>query len=248
MREIASLFLQMMSKKSETFVLSVGGSVFAPNGEKNSIDIDYLDKFETFIRKQVALDRRFFIVTGGGYTARQYRDAAKVAAGQDLTDEDLDWIGVHATRLNAHMFRTIFRDLAYPWILKHYDVVDKKANKYPVVVCGGWKPGWSTDYCTTIVASDYRINKVVNLSNIDGVYDSDPKVNKKAKMLKNIDWKEMTGIVGTEWKPGMNAPFDPIASKLAQKRKMKVVVCNGHDLDNLENILDGKEYIGTTIG
>ena len=238
----------IVKKEQETFVLSVGGSVFAPNGKDSSIDIEYLDKFETFIRKQIAKKRRFFIVTGGGYTARQYRDAAKMAAGADLTDEDLDWIGVHATRLNAHMFRTIFRDLAYPWILKHYDVIDKRASKYPVVVCGGWKPGWSTDYCATIVANDYGIDKVINMSNIDGVYDKDPNKHKDVKMLDKIDWSDMTGIVGTEWKPGMNAPFDPIASKLAKKAKLKVVVCNGHDLDNLEKILDGEDdYQGTTI-
>ena len=115
----------MTSTQPQTFTLSLGGSVFAPNGDKSSIDIEYLKSFEQFIRKQIAeKNRRFFIITGGGYTARQYRDAAVEAAGSDLTNEDLDWLGTHATRLNAHLLRTIFRDVAYPWILKHYDMVD----------------------------------------------------------------------------------------------------------------------------
>lgn len=237
----------ILAKLKHSFVLSVGGSVFAPNGKDNRIDIPYLHNFETFIRQQIAKDRRFFLVCGGGYTARQYRDAAKQAAGRDLTDEDLDWLGIHATRLNAHLFRTIFRDVAYPWILKHFDMVDKNAANYPLCICGGWKPGWSTDYDAALIANDYHINTVINLSNIDQVYDKDPHKFTDAKPIAKMSWKELTGLVGKDWRPGMNAPFDPIASQLAQKIKLKVVICNGHDFDNLANILDGKKFIGTTI-
>ena len=238
----------MVLKQQNTFVLDLGGSVFAPNGTKKGIDYNYLHKFETFIRKQVAeKKRRFFIITGGGYTARQYRDAAKDAEGADLTDEDLDWLGIHATRLNAHMLRTIFRDVAYPWILKHYDMVDKKAMEYSVIVGGGWKPGWSSDYCAVQAAIDYHSDVLINLSNIDQVYDKDPNEFKDAKPISKMKWDELIGIVGTEWKPGLNVPFDPIASKIAKENELKVIVCNGHNLDNFEKILDGEEYIGTTI-
>ena len=102
----------MEKRQPNTFVLSVGGSVFAPNSS-GKIDIDYLKAFEAFIRKQVALKRRFFIVTGGGYTARQYRDAAAQAVGTKLTDEDLDWLGIPAPRLKAHLFRNLFLDIDY---------------------------------------------------------------------------------------------------------------------------------------
>lgn len=238
----------MTKKVSNTFVLSLGGSVFAPNGKHNGIDIKYLGAFEKFIRKQIAeKNRRFFIITGGGFTARLYRDAAKEAAGSDLTDEDLDWLGIHATRLNAHLLRTIFEDIAYPWILKHYDIVDKKAIDYDLVVGGGWKPGWSSDYCAVMAAVDYHSEILVNLSNIDQVYDKDPNQYKEAKPITSMKWEELIGIVGTEWKPGLNTPFDPIASKMAKDESLKVVICNGHNLDNLEKILDGEEFLGTVI-
>lgn len=230
-----------------SFVLSVGGSVFAPNGKDNRIDIKYLHDFEKFIRTQIAKDRRFFLICGGGYTARQYRDAAKQAAGRDLADEDLDWLGIHATRLNAHLFRTIFRDVAYPWILKHFDMVDKNAVNSKIVIGGGWKPGWSTDYCAALMANDYHLKTVINLSNIDQVYDKDPHKYPDAKPIKKMSWDELTGIVGEEWKPGLNAPFDPIAAKLAKEIGLRVVICNGHDFDNLEKVLDGKDFKGTVI-
>jgi uridylate kinase len=237
-----------MRQEPNTYVLSLGGSVFAPNGEVKGINIDYLKKFERFIRKQVAAGRRFFIVTGGGYTARLYRDAAAEVVGKDkVEDEDLDWLGVHATRINAHLFRTIFKDITSYRFLKHYDVVDKNVLDYPVVICSGWKPGWSTDYCSVLVAHDYGVKTVINLSNIDMVYDADPKTNGKAKPIAKMGWDKLISIVGRDWKPGMNAPFDPIASKLAKKTKLKVVVADGHDLKNLEKILEGKDYVGTTI-
>jgi len=238
----------LMKKQQNTFVLSLGGSVFAPSGKDKGINIKYLHKFEKFIRKQIAeKNRRFFIVTGGGYTAREYRDAAAEAAGADLTDEDLDWLGIHATRLNAHLLRTIFRDIAHPWILKHYDMVDKKAVDSPVVVCGGWRPGWSSDYCAVMVANDYHIGTVINMSAVDQVYDKDPKKYKDAKPIKRLSWDEFLRVVGDKWKPGMNAPFDPIAAKMAKKIRLKVIVTEGHDLKNLAKILEGEKYKGTTI-
>jgi len=233
----------MVKKQQNTFVLDLGGSVFAPDG----IDFNYLKKFEVFIRKQVAKNRRFFIITGGGYTAREFRDAGSQAVGIDITDEDLDWLGIHATRLNAHLIRTIFKDIAAPRFIKHYDVVDKKVLKYKVVACAGWKPGWSTDYCAVLVAKDYGVDTVINVTNIDYVYDKDPKQYQDAKPIKKMNWDEVIGLVGTKWKPGMNTPFDPMASKMAKKIGLKVIVCNGRDFDNLEKILDGKEFKGTII-
>jgi len=237
----------ILEKPKNTFVLSVGGSVFAPNGVNSRIDIEYLHNFEAFIRKQIAKKRRFFLITGGGYTARQYRDAAKAAAGRDLTDEDLDWLGIHASRLNAHLFRTIFRDVAYPWILKHFDMVDKNALNSPVVICGGWKPGWSTDYDAALLANDYRIDTVINLSNIDQVYDKDPGEFPDARPIARMSWDKLIRLVGQDWRPGLNSPFDPLACKLAKKTGLKVIIANGHNFANLEKILDGKQFTGTVI-
>src|SRR3989344_2862552 len=123
----------------ETVVLSLGGSLIVPNG---GIDTQFLTNFNYFIRKQIAeKNRRFFIICGGGATARTYIDSGKEVVHHVLEAEDQDWLGIHATRLNAHLVRTIFRDIAYPKIFKHYDrSYDIKDE--PVIICSGWKPGW----------------------------------------------------------------------------------------------------------
>src|SRR3989338_2105482 len=101
-----------MKKNKQRFILSLGGSLIVT---KDGLHIEFLKRFNNFIRSELKTkpSRQFFIVVGGGYTARHYRDAGKRILGHDLTIDDMDWLGIHATRLNAHLLRTIFRDIAH---------------------------------------------------------------------------------------------------------------------------------------
>lgn len=230
----------------EKIVISLGGSLIVPNG---GIDIEFLKNFNDFIRNQLAdsegKNKQFFIVAGGGATTRQYQKAAQDVIGHELVPEDLDWLGIHATRLNAHLIRTIFRDIAHFYIIKHYEIIRKVTES--IVIASGWKPGWSTDFCSTMLCEDYNVKTVINLSNIEMAYDRDPKLYPDAKPIKEIKWGDFRKIVGDTWVPGMNAPFDPIASKKAQELGLKVVIMKGDNFSNLENYFKGKEFIGTTI-
>ncbi len=232
-----------MSYDKDAFVLSLGGSLVVPNG---GIDTQFLMDFNKFIRGQISSKkRRFFITVGGGGTTRHYQEAARIVRGEKIEDSDLDWLGLHATRLNAQLVRTIFRDIADPRVIKHYEIILK--IEAPLAIAAGWKPGWSTDYCAVTLCQDYGIGEVVNLTNIDQVYDKDPKKFPDAKPLKDTSWKAYRKIAGEKWTPGMNLPFDPIASKLAAELGITVKILNGKNLDNLARALDGKSFHGTTI-
>ena len=98
-----------------------------------------------------------------------------------------------------------------------------------------------------ILCADYGIRSVVNLTNIDKVYNKDPNQFHDAKPIDTITWKAYRAMIGDTWSPRMNAPFDPIASKLAQELGVTVKILNGKDLDNLGCALDNKEFHGTTI-
>lgn len=232
-----------MAQSDDVFVLSLGGSLIVPNG---GIDTAFLSQFYEFIKRQVSeKKRRFFITVGGGSITRHYQKAAREVRKHDLSDTDADWLGVHATRLNAQLMRAIFQDLADPRVIKHYEIILKIQS--PVAIAAGWKPGWSTDYCAVTVCQDYGLTQVVNMTNVDQVYDKDPNRYDDAEAITKISWADYRAMVGDVWKPGMNAPFDPIASKLAQDLKVTVKILNGKDLVNLEKALDGKEFTGTTI-
>lgn len=229
---------------NEKIVMSVGGSLIVP---KEGIDTKFLSNLNAFVRKQLAnnKNRQFFLIAGGGSIARDYRDAGEKVVRHKLTSEDLDWLGIHATRLNAHLLRTIFRDIAHPFILKHFDIIRKPVE--PIVVAAGWKPGASTDYDSVLICEDYHVRNIINLSNIDKVYDKDPKKYKDAKPIDKISWEDFRKLVGDKWIPGLNAPFDPVASQKAHTLGIKVAVLSGHDFKNLEDYIAGKDFTGTVI-
>lgn len=232
----------MANSYSEKIVISVGGSLVVPNG---GINTGFLRGLNAFVRKQLSGGaRQFFLVIGGGATARHYRDAGEEVIGHELTRDDLDWLGIHATKLNAHLVRTIFRDIAHPYVLKHYEIIRKVIE--PVIVAAGWKPGWSTDYDALLLCEDYHVRTVINLSNVDRVYDKDPNKFPNAKAFDKMSWDDLRKLVGDEWVPGMHAPFDPVAAQKAQELGIKVVVI-GPDFDNLEKYFLGKKFVGTII-
>ena len=220
----------------EIIVISLGGSLIVPD----KIDVGFLKKFKHIILEHLST-KKFIIICGGGRIARSYQEAA--ANVSVLKDEDLDWLGIHSTRLNAHLLRTIFREHAHPVIIKN--PTEKIRFNECILIASGWQPGCSTDYDAVLLARNFNVKNVINLSNTDYVYDSDPKKNKDAKPLPVISWKEFRKLVGNEWNPGLNLPFDPVASKLAESLGMKVVIMK--DLANLESFLENKKFNGTVI-
>ena len=155
-------------------------------------------------------------------------------------------IGIMATRLNAELTRAIFAEYCPSPVV--YDPTIVKDFEGRVLVAAGWKPGFSTDTDAVILATQFSSDMVVNLSNIAKVYTADPKKDPNAKAIDNISWEDFIKMVGTEWSPGKNVPFDPVASVKAKNAKLKVICANGKDIANLENILEGRDFVGTIIG
>ena len=229
------------SLKPTTLVISVGGSLVVPNG---GVDYEFLKDFKMLLLRHIKNGWKFVIVVGGGGTARMYQESARKVG--KLTRDDLDWLGIHATRLNGHLMRTVFRDVAHPIMIKDPTGPLNRWTK-PVLVAAGWKPGWSTDYVATRLAKRLKSPVVVNLSNIDYVYDKDPQKHTDAEPICDITWKEFRKMVGNQWDPGMNAPFDPVASRLAHHSGIKVAILNGKNMKNLDGLLKGERFVGTVI-
>lgn len=221
----------------ETIIISLGGSLVAP-GE---IDVGFLKNFKHCLEKYLPT-KRFFILVGGGKFARFYQNALLEFGAKS---NDRDWIGISATRLNAEVLKQVFSGKAYPKIILDPNI-KVKTNK-DIIIGGGYKPGWSTDYVAVLIAKNYNVKTIINLSNVDYVYDKNPSDYPDAKPLKEIDWKTFTMIVGDKWSPGLSMPFDPRASKLAAKLKLQVAMINGKNLERLEDFINNKPFIGTVI-
>jgi uridylate kinase len=224
-------------------VISLGGSIVAPDG----VDTDFISAFINLLKEELNSDekRRFILVVGGGGPARRYQQAYR-AIVPNGADEQADWIGIMATRLNAQLLKAVLGELCTQ------DVVTDPSQVGPfvgrVLVAAGWKPGFSTDFDAVLLAERFQADKVINLSNIAKVYTDDPRKNPDAKPIDSISWADFRAIVGDDWVPGKNVPFDPVASRHAAKIGLKVICAAGKDLENLKKILSGQAFFGTTIG
>lgn len=223
----------------ETIIISLGGSLIVPD----EIDIQFLKKFKEIISSQIEKEKKFVVVTGGGKICRKYQDAARSIL--PLPDEDLDWLGIYSTRFNAEFLKILFGNLAEKDIIVD-PIIPVKLQK-SIIFGGGWKPGWSTDYVAVVLAKQLGAKKIINLSNTDYVYDADPKVNPEAKKIEQISWADYRALIPAEWNPGLNSPFDPIASKMAQEEEISVFIMNGKPIDNLAKCLSGEKFMGTII-
>ena len=231
-----------------TKVLSVGGSIIVPDKP----DTEFLSNFIKMVTTWLDEDssRRLILVAGGGAPARVYQNAYKeVGEATKLSSEAnaADWIGIMATRINAQLLKACFGDYCKNDVVYNPTVEDLKFDGQ-VLVASGQKPGFSTDTDAVYLGEKFGAKTIVNLSNIEKVYTDDPRKNPDAKPLDTISWADFRKMVGDEWVPGKNCPFDPIASKKASENGMKVICAGGKNIPNIKAILNDEEYIGTTIG
>ena len=144
-------------ENNKYIIISLGGSLIVPN----KIDSIFLKKFILMVKDYTNKGYHFVIITGGGKTCREYNSSLKEIVKP--TNEDLDWMGISATRLNAELVRISFADLAYEKVLLNPDLVPQTDKL--VIVGGGWKPGSSSDLDAVRSAKSVGASKLINLSN-----------------------------------------------------------------------------------
>ena len=237
-----------------TTVLSLGGSIVAPEGP----DAAFVADFAALVREHLAGDpeRRLILVVGGGGPARTWQKAFRDVVARDVAARDAspgeaaadaqDWIGIMATRLNAQLVKAVLGELCPQEVVIDPSAVSVFRGR--VLVAAGWKPGFSTDFDAVLLAERFGAGRLLNLSNIAKVYTADPRLDPAAKPIDSIDWAGFRALVGEDWVPGKNAPFDPVASRRASELGLEVVCAAGRDLANLRAILEDRPFVGTVIG
>ena len=197
----------------KVIVISIGGSVIAPG----KIDYEFLLKLKHTITK-LSRRNKIVICTGGGKVARDYIFALKQAKFSKIRQ---DLIGIEATRLNAKLV-SIFLD-ANKIIPDSLEEVVRLVRKHKIVVCGGLKPGRTSDGTTAEIAARLNAHFLVNVTNVKGLYDKDPQKFKNAKFIPEISHEEFAKILA----------------------KIKVGIVK--DMREFENYLAGKKFVGTVI-
>ncbi|HDQ15154.1 MAG TPA: UMP kinase [Sediminispirochaeta sp.] len=224
-------------------VISVGGSIIAPDQP----DVDFLKKFHQAIVSYLQEDenRKLIMVSGGGAPARQYQEAYRSVV-DEASAEEQDWIGIAATRLNARLLKALFGEYCRNEVVIDPTAVESFHGR--VLIAAGWKPGFSTDNDAVVLAERFGADTVINLSNIEKIYTADPKTDPEARPIDQISWADFRKMVGDQWSPGRNLPFDPVAARRGAEIGLRVISAAGRDIPNILAILEKKSFVGSVIG
>jgi len=219
----------------------VGGSILAPDGP----DADCIYQIAKTLSK-LKLDRNeVMVVTGGGAPARKYIQAGKRLKFQSSR---LDLLGIDITRLNARMLIMALGDLAEPEPVKTIEEAIQVSLNNKIPVMGGTTPGQTTDAVAAMLAKASASDFLIFISDVDGIYTADPKKDPFAKKIEKMTTKELVAQFGrTMGEPGMKTPVDPVAAKIIERLKIRVIFIGKDEIGRLKEIVRGGVHSGTTV-
>src|SRR3989344_600389 len=222
-------------------VISLGDSIIVPD----EINYNYLKKLSSIINK-ISKNNKIVIVTGGGYTARKYIDSLRK---DNLREDVYSLIGIATTKLNARLINGFFNKVVVN-LPDSLEEVKQALNKDKIVIVGslGFQPDMTSDGDAAQIAEYLKADLFINLTNVNGLYDKNPKEYKDAKLIKEITFDRFYNIAKKhKFKAGMHFVLDYTAANIIKRAKIKTFIINGLNLKNLENSLKDDKFIGTVI-
>ncbi|HEV8360952.1 MAG TPA: UMP kinase [Candidatus Thermoplasmatota archaeon] len=224
----------------DAVVVSVGGSIFlGPEGPDAA-----RTRAVAAVLREASRNARLIAVVGGGLTARRYIEAARSLGENEAALDDL---GIVLTRANARVLLAALPE-ASPTIPTNFDDALLASKSYPIVILGGTHAGHTTDAVAAMAAERARAARLVIATNVDGVYDSDPKSNPQAKFLARVSAQELVKLtIAASQRAGSAGVVDPLAAKLIARARIPTLVVNGTKLDELAKALAGKTFHGTVV-
>jgi uridylate kinase len=212
-------------------VVSLGGSVLSLDNP------GYMAEVASLIKK-VAKEMDIYVVVGGGKTARKYISTARKFCNDERY---LDRMGIMATRMNAMLLNSFFRKR-----IPHS--IEYAARMKTPVIMGGTTPGHSTDAVAAMLAAKIKASRLIIATDVDGVYDRDPKKHRDARKMDRISIKVLRKMAGEGWREaGKSAVIDAIACRIIEENAIPTFVLNGKKLEELENAIYGREFNGTVV-
>jgi uridylate kinase len=207
------------------------------------LNLGYLKEL-AFTLSKLATKHKLWVVVGGGELARKYISVGRALGGDESA---LDSIGIDITIANAKVLLSALPQ-AYPGVVKDLDsglTAGKVAN---IVVMGGTHPGHTTDAVTAMLAERVKAEKLIIMTDVNGVYTADPKKDKHAKFLLKLSYKKLLEITNkVNLEAGAKSAVDAVCAKIIARSKILTFIINGRNLKNLVNLIDGKAFIGTVI-
>lgn len=223
-------------------VLSLGGSMIIPK----DINIKYLQKFKKLLNSHIK-KYKFVVVCGGGSTARKYiQGLSKEKISKKSFHQGL--LGIATTRLNARFMTYFFGNDANKGIPHDMQEIKNMLRAYDIIFCGALRYAKNeTSDGTSAKLANFFKTSFINLTNVDGLYDKDPRKFKKANLITKISWRKFHELANkTKFQPGQHFVLDQSASKIILKYKIPTYIL-GTNLKQMDRVLKGKEFKGTLV-
>lgn len=159
----------------------------------------------------------------------------------------LDRVGIVLTHANALTLIAALGSEAHPISLTTVEDIRKNFDD-KILVCGGNKPGCSTNNDAALFAEAIGADLLIKATDIDGVYSADPDKDPNAKKFDRLSYDEFKNIILKNVQaPGEYRLFDLPATKLIKKAKIKTVIISGVDPEEIIRAVEGRHH-GTVIG
>jgi len=219
-------------------VISLGGSVITPDER----DGEFLNRMAVLLR-ELASDHQLYVVCGGGKVARYY-----ITTGRELgaSEDQLDELGIGATRLNARLLQLALGDVQAT-IPHTVEEAAAQGGKGRIVVMGGTTPGHTTDGVSAALAEAVGAARIVNATSVDGVYTADPRRDKDARKLGRLTFQQLQDMLGDRHGAGNSGVFDPMGAAIVLRRRIPLLVIAGRDLEEMARAVRGQPVNGTLI-
>ncbi len=220
-------------------VIRIGGSVVA-----SPVNTELMSKYADIIRTIKQQGNQVVVVLGGGALAREFIGIAK---NLELDMNGQDEIAISCSRLFAQLFLIKIGDFACSKVAVTVDEAAQCLEEGKIVVMGGLKPGLTTDAVATLVAERVNADLLVKGTDQNGVYDKDPRKYPDAVKLDRLSVEDLAKIFEhNEHKAGIHQIIDPEAIKVLKRKRLKLIVVNGYNPENLLAAIKG-ENVGTVI-
>ncbi len=228
-------------------VIKIGGSLLF-NKDK-TIDSEKINQFCNIIKKNTDFNN-IVVICGGGLLAREY---INIAREFDSNEALCDTFGIEISRINSKLLISCLGDDAFPQVPRTIEEfsIAKLFNK--IIVMGGLQPGQSTISVALEIAEFINAEELVILTDVDGIYDKDPKKFNDAKLFKKLSYDRLQEIIlkiseNKQAAAGEYRIFDAVSLQILKRSRIKVFLMSGVNLNEFEKFWNNEpDFIGTTI-
>ena len=216
-------------------------------GQNYGIDSEFLGRVVREVRRAVEAGVEVAIVVGGGNI---FRGVEGVAQGLDRATAD--YMGMLATVINGLALQDALEreglqtrlqsaikmeEVAEPFIRRRA-IRHLEKGRVVIFAAGTGNPFFTTDTAAVLRAIQIGAEAVLKATNVDGVYDSDPRKNPSAKRFDRLTYMDVLRM-------GLKV-MDSTAVSLSMENGLPIVVFDAHKEGNIERALLGEE-VGTVV-